>query len=100
MTLDPTTLPAPLLSHFGGASDVYLVRLLGQSPAQARSECDSRARGWWDANECESCAAYQAMADIIRESEGLAAVGPGGWTAGWYAYFRGTGPMPGGRGWF
>lgn len=91
-----TLLPAPLIAHFGGDRDPFLVRLLGRPDAECVAECEWRARGAWDCNERESYAAYYAVADIMRGVTRTTM----GWGQDWYDYYRGFAPMPSGRGWF
>jgi hypothetical protein len=97
LLVDPATLPAPLLAHFGGnPCDVFLIRLLGQSRDDAIHECEGRARGQWECNEVEGYAAYWALRAAITG----VVVPFQGWGADWYHYFLGLAPLPKGRGWF
>ena len=87
LLLDPATLPAPLLRSFGGARDVFLVRILSRSVDEAIGECAWRARGQWDCNEREGVAAYHALAACIRAATGREPVPFEGWGADDYARF-------------
>jgi hypothetical protein len=64
--VDPATLPPALLQYFGGPTDIFIVRLLGQPRDEAIRECEWRAVGQWDANCVEGCAAYHALKDILK----------------------------------
>lgn len=75
-----------------GADHVAWVLRFGEL---AHGVASSRAVGQWDANNVESCAAYNALADEIAGSDAHAA---DAWTRQWYAYYRGRTDVQG-TGW-
>ena len=64
--VDPATLLPALLQYFGGPTDIFIVRLLGQPRDEAIRECEWRAVGQWDANDLEGCAAFYALKDVLN----------------------------------
>lgn len=82
---------SPRIVEFLGADHVaHIMRM--EHPAGFLA---GRIRGCWDANQCESQAAYEALSDEIS---GTTTPRPFSWSSQWYAWFRGWTDVMG-RGW-
>lgn len=83
-------IPQRIADRLGSDHIAYILRL-----DRPQGFILGRIAGNWDANECESQAAYEALLDVLDDRSDR----PATWTRQWYAYFRGwTDVMGRGRG--